>query len=316
MPDDDDNHTKEWMQMALPFPPQIVKKSNALCRARWSPGSILEPRIIALVASKINPGDDDSLSYDIPVSELFGKNYAGKELNDLLAASEKLVGRTVKLEPPDGKKGWDIRPLLSGCSYREHTGIFTVSIHPDIRPHFLWFKENVLQYTQYNLLEFMMLPSVYSQRLFEILKSWRDKPGYVESVDRLHEMLCTPKTLRENFKDFRIRVLEKARKDIQKHTSLRYTWTPIKDGRRVGSIRFSFASRRFGEQEVENAKKEQGKATAKAKKRTAAWKEAINCVRDKKGVCTLRDRAKIVCSICDEADMIQEFSNKKTQTNQ
>lgn len=306
-------------QMPLPFPTQTVTKSNALCRARWSADSILEPRIIAQVAARVNPDDSDSLTYDIPVSQLLKKNYTGKDLLDLRAATKKIISRVVEMNLTDSK-GWGVYALLTGCEYREGTGMLTVSIHPKIRPHFLWFKDNILQYTKYNLLEYMMLPSMYSQRIFELLKSWDDKPEFLVPIDDFHEMLSTPKTHRENFKEFRKRVLEKAHKDIHEHTSLRYTWTAIKDGRHIGAIRFSFTKRRFAESQIEDGRKAQGKAFAKSQKRTAAFLEATTCARDRKGVCTLRDRAKRVCSICDECDMLREFADgpkpRETQMNQ
>ena len=37
----------------LPLPGEIVKKSNALARARWSADSVWEPRLVALLASKL-----------------------------------------------------------------------------------------------------------------------------------------------------------------------------------------------------------------------------------------------------------------------
>lgn len=306
-------------QMPLPFPPQTVTKSNVLCRARWSAASILEPRIIAQVAVRVNPDDSDSLTYDIPISALLGENYAGRDIINLRDAAEKIISRTVKMNLTDGK-GWGVYALLTGCEYREGTGMLTVSIHPKIRPHFLWFKDNILQYTKYNLLEYMMLPSMYSQRIFELLKSWDDKPEFLVPIDDFHEMLATPKTYRENFKAFRQKVLERADKDIHEHTSLQYTWTAIKDGRRIGAIRFSFTKRRFAESKVEDARKEQGKALAKSRKRTAAFQEAATCAKEKNGVCTLRDRAKLVCDVCAECEMLREFAGgtgqPETSTNQ
>lgn len=306
-------------QKSLPFPPQIVTKSNDFCRARWPADSILEARIIAQIASRVNPGDDRAMVYSIPAIELLGKNYQGSDLRELRKVAEKIVRRTVSMNLADGD-GWGVYALLISCEYKDSTGVFTAEIHPKIRPHFLWFKDNILQYTQYNLLEFMKLPSMYSQRIFELLKSWKDKPGFVVPIDDFHEMLATPKTYRQNFQAFRERVLEKAHLDIHKYTSLRYSWTAIKDGRRVGAIQFSFSGRRIGEQQLEDAEKEQGKALAKSRKRTMAFRDASACAKEKKGVCTSRDRAKLVCSICDEMDILRGFALKfeqhETQTNQ
>ena len=43
----------------LMLPGKTVKKSNALARARWSPDSVWEPRLVAMLAAQIKPGDTD-----------------------------------------------------------------------------------------------------------------------------------------------------------------------------------------------------------------------------------------------------------------
>ena len=56
----------------LPLPGEIVKKSNALARARWSADSVWEPRLVALLASKVKQDDEDFQTYEIPIRELIG----------------------------------------------------------------------------------------------------------------------------------------------------------------------------------------------------------------------------------------------------
>ena len=307
---------QENNQMSLPFPPQYVVKSNALCRARWSAESVLEPRLVALLASRIEADDEDFKVYDIHVSELLGKKeyqYGGTDLKTVEEAVEKTMSRVITLR--DGE-GWTKYNVFFRCRFEPETGMLKLGFHPDLIPHYLQLKQN---FAKYNLLEFMMLPSVYSQRIFELLKSWKDQPEFVVSVDDLHEMLFTPKTYRENFKNFRTFVLERAHRDIHKHTSLRFTWVALKDGRRVGAIRFSFTGRGFAESKREDAKKQAARAFNKAKRNTAAWHEAVACAKEKKGICTLRDRAKRVCAVCHECDMLREFADKfgqrETQAN-
>ena len=57
----------------LPLPGEIVKKSNALARARWSAESVWEPRLVALLASKVRADDTDFHVYEVPVTELMGR---------------------------------------------------------------------------------------------------------------------------------------------------------------------------------------------------------------------------------------------------
>jgi plasmid replication initiation protein len=300
-------------QPMLPFPPQFVIKSTPLCRARWAADSVLEARIIAHIASRVNPDDSDALTFDIPASALLGENYGGANLADLRAAAKKLVKRTVSLE---NEKMWAEIPLVSKCVYEKETGVFRTTIDPDIKPHFVWFKENVLKFTKYNLIEFMAMPSVYSQRIFELLQSWRDQPEFTRPLDELHEMLNTPKSCRKNFNELRKRVLEPAQKHIHFHTSVRFAWEPIKDGRKVTAIRFIFSGRRVAESKLEAARIAGGKVAAKSKKDRAARLEAFFCAKERKGICTLRDRAKLVCAMCDEHNVLQGFREQETQSSQ
>lgn len=298
---------QEEEQGKLPFPPQYVTKSNALCRAQWSPESILEPRLVALLASKIDADDEDFKKYDIHVSELLGTGYGGDNARQLRLAAERVVGRTITVR--EGKS-WSVYGVFSCCKYNHDTGIIAVGFHPDLKPHYLQLKKNLVQYTKYDLLEFRALPSLYSQRIFELLKSWKDQPEFSVPINELHKVLNAPISYRKNFKEFRIRVLEKARKDIHKHTSLRFAWKVIKSGRRVEAIQFIFSNRRVGEQQIEAVREKEGKALANAKKRTAAFQEAASCAIKKEGVCINRDRAKRVCAICDDMKFLAEIISK------
>lgn len=300
MPQDQDGQSR------LPFPPQYVVKSNALCRARWTAESIIEPRLVALLASKISVDDEEFKEFEIHVSELIGKEYGGDNIRQVEQAVDKSMSRVVTIKNPNG--------TLSKCNifYRceidPHRGLLTLTLHPDLKQHFLQLKQN---FAKYNLLDFMLLPSVYSQRMFEYLTSWKDKPEKLISIDELHEYLSTPKSYRENFKSFRIFVLEKAHKDIHKHTSLRFSWQPIKSGRRVGSIRFIFGGR-YAETKIEDAKKTTAKALANETKRAAALKQAKACAAEKGGVCVKQDRSKFVCGVCHEWE-VREFYAQRTE---
>lgn len=297
---------EEEHQLSLPLDVPI-KKSNIIARAKWTAESIIEPRLVAMLASRIEPDDDEFRIHEIRITELFGDRpykYSAGDVKAIEKVIDKAMSRVVTTKDPSGVISKC--NLFFRCRIDPKQGTLSLALHPDVIPHFLHLKRD---FTKYNLIEFMKLPSIYSQRVFELLKSWKSEPEFVVSVDDLHNMLSSPKTQRENFKDFRVKVLEKAHHDIHKHTSFRYTWTPIKTGRRVSAIRFSFTARRFAKSKIEDAQKRSAKELAKAKKRTAAWRDAFACAKEKKGVCTVRDRTKLVCSLCDESSMLCEFAD-------
>lgn len=216
---------------------KVIRKSNAIARARWSPDSIWEPRLIAVLASKINSNDTYLQTYDIPIVEIIGKNPGGNDYLQFEKAIEKAVDKVMsRVITIRNNNDWDKYPLFSSCKYRSKKGILTIGIHHELKEHFL----QLQQYIKYNLTEFMLLPSIYSQRIFEILKSWSDKNAIIINLNELHEMLESPKSFKNSYKDFRRFVLEKAHKDINEQTALKYTWEPIKTGRAVTAIKFIF----------------------------------------------------------------------------
>ena len=279
----------------LPLPGEIVKKSNAIARARWQPQSIWEPRIVALVASKVRVADEDFLTYRIPVTELAGvpdENLRGNQYQEIRKSIEHLGKATIRIE---GNKPRNFRQynIFSMCGYED--GYLIARFDPDLKPHFLGLGNTF--FTEYSLMQYLMLPSGYSQSIFEFLKSWANvKSGEVlVSVAELHEVLNTPQSFRKNFKDFRRWVLEKAHKDIQKHTTLRFEWQPVKAGRSVVKILFSFGPGRRAKAEAETKKAKAEKQRLLSNER---WKRANNCALGKAGNCTMQDNKPIICNLC------------------
>lgn len=280
----------------LPLPGELVKKSNAIARARWQPESIWEPRIVALVASKVRESDEDFQTYRIPVAELIGlsdENLSGKQYQDISRSIAHLGKATIRIE---GTKPRNFRQynIFAMCGYED--GYLIAGFHPDLKPHFLNLKA---QFTAYNLFEYLTLPSAYSQRIFEFLKSWANAPEVVVSVAELHEVLNTPKSFRKDFRQFRTRVIEKAHKDIHEKTKLHFEWEPVKAGRSVEAIRFLFAPGRKAIAEAETKKAQEEKRRRLENQRFLA---AIECAKAKKGECDTQDNKRIVCKLCVEKD--------------
>ena len=268
-------------QRLLVLPGEIVKKSNALLRARWSPASIWEPRLVALLASKVRADDQDFQVYEVHVSELLGGKYGGSDSKAVEAAVDSAMSRVLTLRD---EKGWTKYHVFSRCRYRASDGVLELGFHPDLRCHYLGLKE---KFGKYNLTEFMLLPSVYSQRIFELLKSWHDKPEFTISLPDLFLTLDVPSTL-QRYPDFRRFVLDRALKDITAKTGLRYDWEPIKKGRSVSAIRFTFGAR--------IRQSAMAKKKAASSQNNALVKKALVCFQSSGSSCTPKKTRQ--CEIC------------------
>lgn len=276
------------MERQLTLTGSIVKKSNALARARWGVESVYEPRLVALAASRVRQDDDDFQSYQIPVQEILGLNPGGHACKLLEKVVTSLLGRIITIKD---RKGWIKYTLFSKCRYDKESGILEVEFHPDLRPHYLSLRRNFMQY---ELMEFFTLPTIYSQLMFELLCSWSDKPEVTIPLEELYEYLDASPNLRARFPDFRRDVLNRAYKHINTTTSLSFAWEPIKKGRKVVAIRFTFSPRRMSESEAK-AKGEQDQRESQEK--NTLFLAATKCLQGRGGACE-NPEGKQECSVC------------------
>lgn len=254
-------------QRQLVIPGPVVKKSNALARASWSVKSVYEPRLVALVASRVHVDDKDFQDYEISIQELLGTaDTGGKSYKLVSDVVGNLLGRVVTLPKTHG---WVKCTIFSRVEYDGKAGVVRVRFDPSLKDHYLNLKSH---FTQYSLMEFLLLPSTYSQRLFEILNSWNSISETVIPLEDLFSMLNVPPTL-QRYPDFRRKVLERAHKDITGKTGLTYTWEPIKQGRAVHSIRFTFGDTT---KQIES-KKVSEQVQKSSQKNNALFKKAIDC---------------------------------------
>lgn len=278
-------------QLSLPVE---VRKSNAIIRAKWQPKNVWEPRLVALVAVQIKPSDKDFHTYKIPVADLMGEESAhqlgGENYRRLREVAKRIVGSVIEIENPEAQE-FAMYGIFSKCAYKD--GAFHVRFDPDLKPHFLQLKDH---YTKYNLLEFKLLAGTYAQRIFEILKSWDDKPEVKLDLADLQDRLVVPESLRKRWPDFRRRVLEPAHREISRKTSFDFEWEPVKRGRAVAGIRFIFVKKRA--EPVVKVKKASADQK-QTKDRNAVAKKAIAC-RDRwvksGGSCNADQGA--VCAAC------------------
>ena len=239
--------------------------------------------------------DKDFHVYEIHVSEILQRD-GGHDYKEIEAVVDKVMSRVLTVYDDDG---WTKYNVFSRCRFRRSDGMLELGFHPDLKSHYLELQRN---FAQYDLLEFLMLPSIYSQRIFEILKSYNDLPEVTLKLSELHEMLDVPESLRGDFAQFRRRVLEKAHKDICE-TSLKYDWEPIKRGKSVIAVRFIF--NKYAVAQIENKKKSK-EVARRQKKNNDLFREALACAQGKKakGGCVRKTQPSDVCAVCGQLNML------------
>lgn len=270
----------------------LVVHSNALSRARWTIESVWEPRLVALLANKIHSNDEDLKKYEIPISELFqSKTYGKEQYREVEKTIDKVMSRVITMR---NDTGWKKYNVFLYCEFNNKTNMLTLGVHPDLKSHYLHLQN---QFVKYSLTEFLQLPSIYSQRLYQFLKSWDDKPETPNiSIDDLHELLNVSESAKKNYAELKRYVLDKAYKDIHKITKLQFEFEPIKTGRKVTAVRFVFAKKRA--LPVATRKKE-AKQEKTSKENNKKFLEAVECWKGKGGqTCLGGLRSKAICDYC------------------
>lgn len=289
----------------LTLPGELVKKHNALVRSKITIDNKTSSRILACLIAAIRH-DDTKLkeSYSVPVKDYLppdeGGGKGGKQYRLVKEACSQLAKATFEREWSDPDQDatdpiFEAVPFFVSVKYRK--GLVSAKFNPEISGLLLQLRG---LFTELNLIEYLSLPSFYSQRIFEILKSWSGLPEVVLSVVELHRLLDTPPSFRADFKALRVYVLEKAYRDIQKKTSFRFEWEPVKVGRSVKAIRFLFTPRRKA---IAEAEKQKAKEDKQRHLNNQRFLRAVECAKAKGWDCRTMDNVSIVCKLCREKEI-------------
>ena len=220
------------------FPNELVRKDNSLIRTKVKIDSVDAGRILATLIACVDAADTGFKDKYTIAAKTFLTDSSGTGYTRIKQLCRQLVQATAEVEKTDPKSN---EPTFIACPFfmriEYAKGVITASFNPLMSSYLLELKKC---FTQYNLYEYLKLPSIYSQRVFEILSSWSNLPDVTIHISKLHEMLNVPQSFRKDFRQFRIYILEKAHEDINTKTSLCYEWEAIKSGRSVDKIRFIF----------------------------------------------------------------------------
>lgn len=262
-----------YQQKKLPL---TITKSNELVRAQLQvENNSLANKIFCLLIRALDADRFPKIS--VSVKEL-GAGNGGSQYRAIDAATDVLLNAKVKTVFKDGDLNLGFRKsnIFTDCDYEK--GFITAKFNTGMKPHLLELKK---RFTTLNYFELMDLPSFYSQRIYEILKSWEKPEGFVElGLEAFYDMISFPKEMREDFSCVRRKALEKADKDINSRTDLQYRWEPVKEGKKVVGLRFIIGERGKVTQHRNKAKNEEmtrKEAWAASEKRKPHLEAARSC---------------------------------------
>ena len=210
----------------------MVIQSNNLVEAFYdSDLTATEHKLLRYAASKIKNNPDQFPDISFTVSEFLkatgikSNNYHSK----IIKIADELSKKRIKIQR-DNEIGWF--PWVQGIVYKE--GVIYLTFNPFIRPLLL---ELDGQFTKYNYRYISDMKSGYSIRLFEILKQYAKIGKRKIEVETLKKMLGIGDKY-EQYSQFKLRVLNQAKKELDQKKGLTFEYEEIKKGRKVTELIF------------------------------------------------------------------------------
>ena len=217
-----------------------VKKNEKLVTAKFDFSSLALKILAALIASIKDEDTADTIyQFDIKHFMNISKTEDKRMYKEVKEAVVEIMEKVIQIEDENRWSGFHIlrKPVIE-----KNLGIITLKFDEDIFP---LLKETKSRYLMYDIENILSLSSKYAIRLYEILKDIYKKKTFkrniskveeIIEVDYLREILIVPKNYK--YADFKRRVLEIAKKQINENTDILFEYDEVKTGRRVTHLRF------------------------------------------------------------------------------
>lgn len=215
-------------------------QSNNLVEASYHM-TLDEKRIILLCLGKIDSRGNVP-SEVIVTAEEFAKAYstdiksAYAQIQD---AAKTLYDRSILIKEPDKKRRTQMRWVGKVVYYygRGEIGLF---FYDEVKQYLGNLKSN---FTGLALNEIKDFKSVYSIRFYELLIQFKKTGNRTVEVEWLRTVYLDLGDKYPLFNSFRVRVINPAIREINAKSNLIVTWEPIKRGRTIHKISFTFSEK-------------------------------------------------------------------------
>jgi plasmid replication initiation protein len=246
-----------------------VSKSNQIVQKSRYDFSVAEQRTIAYICSKIKPieaidrakGVPFQLEYEFNILDYCrtcGIQDNGRQYEDVKATLKSLSDKSMWLKQEDGSEV--LVRWLAKARTNKRSGKATIKIDEDLAPYLFDLQSKFLSYGLKNILN---MKSQYSIRLYELLKSYYDmkigqtdhrdkiekghnpkKISWTFEVEELKKLLMVENVKSySNYAEFKRKVLEVARKEINELTDISIYFEPITKGRKTIKIKIDVVAK-------------------------------------------------------------------------
>jgi len=211
----------------------LIVKANSLIESRCNL-TLNQQKLVLSVIAQIEKDDVDFHEYILSIADF-------KRLMDIKSTGNykaiKEVARDIRKKDLIIEK--DGSTLITGWFSSieiDHEGAVGFLVDPKLKPYLLQLKSH---FTAYQIRNILRLKSRYSIRVYELLKQYQKIGDRVFEVSELRNLLFIEPEKYTRFDNFRARVLNPAKREINKETDLLIDYETIKQGRTVKAIKFT-----------------------------------------------------------------------------
>jgi plasmid replication initiation protein len=211
-----------------------ITKSNELIESTYKL-SLQEQRILLVMASKVQPNDETLKTYRFRARD-FIEIVGNKKGTGFYSYLKEIVNGlqtkvlTIKKDGKQRNYNWVITSI-----YEDMEGSIQLQFHPELKGFFLELKE---KFTSYQLENVVRLNSIYSIRIYELLKQYEKLKKRKLTIDELRHYLAIDPSKYKQYGHFKSKVLLVAQDEINKKTDIKFEFIEFKTGRKITAIEF------------------------------------------------------------------------------
>lgn len=217
-----------------------VQKSRPLFSLWRSNMTLAEFKILDTYLSRIDSHQPDKRTVIFTKGEL--EQLLGVKKINKAVLSQRLANlyRGVEIEKTNSKKLHTVALFEEAYGEADENGLWTIKLTCSAPAMKYIFNIEELKYLRYKLRCVTSLTSRYSYVLFMYLERNRFRKTWEVEVDELRRILsCDTEESYKEFKIFNNRILKKCQKELHEKSECRFTYEPIKKGRKVAAVKFT-----------------------------------------------------------------------------
>jgi hypothetical protein len=217
-----------------------IQKARPLQSLSETDLTLPELKILDAYLARINSHNPDKRTVKLEKGEL--ERYLGvsRILKDDLNKRLRHLFQVIEVKDENKRKGFKLINLFEEAdAEQDENGLWQVTLTctPSAREYV--FNIDNIGYLRYRLKNVIYLTSRYSYILFLYLVDNRFRKSWRIGFEELKSLLNCNAERYSQFKFFNAEIVKKAHKEINEKTDLRFSFTPIKKGRKVAEIEFT-----------------------------------------------------------------------------